>query len=163
MDQPTSPQLDEPTCTPEPKTTTTRDLFVSLEMDTGEGFVVRVENVPTFVPIYHRWYRNPEEGFLYDTSALELVLLTLETPRVAELMEHTEGEVISIQAVEAREQSEDLRGMTWEEGVQWALDNNFVIRKVVEDGNAHIVTMDLNMNRWSCHLAYGVIYRAERY
>lgn len=144
-------------------TTQTKDVFVNLEMDNGEGFIFLVKDVPQEIPTYYRWYRSETADFDYDGHAETLLSKTLADKRAFGLLTDSEARLVSLQAVDAFEQSQDLKGMTWEEGVQWALDNNFIIRKVVEDGKTHVVTMDLNQNRWSCRLSNGKIYRAERY
>lgn len=132
-------------------------------MDNGEGFIFLVKDVPKEIPTYYRWYRQEDTDFKYDANAETLLGMALDDDRVFALLAHGTSRLVSIQAVDAFEQSATLKGMTWDEGVQWALDNNCIIRKVVEDGKTHVVTADLNMNRWSCRVSNDKIYRAERY
>ena len=131
-------------------------MFVSVEHTNGEGLAVEIESSED-VPMYYRWYIPTE-----DPNGLTLIK-DFKTSEIGKLwmLQRSKDDIISVQAAPSWEKKDEYIGLTIQEGMNKALENDLIGRVVLEDGKPHRISPDTIKSRINFFVSAEKIYRAE--
>lgn len=138
-------------------------VFVNVEMDNGEGFVLKIEADPA-TPVYHRWYLPLTDENDDGHWGRQLVASLYANKRAVACILNCEGEIVSVQAASVWANCDHVyKGKSIEEARTLAKVNKHNLRIVMENGRPRSIGSDIDPNRINLHLAHNKIYRTEKY
>ena len=141
----------------------TSKVFVNVEMDNGEGFVLKIEADPG-TPVYHRWYLPLSDENDDGAWGRKLVASLYADKRAVACILNCEGNIVSVQAASVWDNCDELyKNKTIEEARELAASAKHHLRIVMEDGKPRPIGSDINPNRVNLHIAHNKVYRTERY